>query len=74
MQKEMGANMSETSNPQESFNLTSSEYGDVAHRLDDSLKQLENVNTALSTKSNLINLRDKVDRTCEEITLRGNVL
>ena len=48
-------------NDGDGFSLTISEYEDIAQRLDESMKQLETVRDALSTKENLIKLREKVD-------------
>ena len=41
--------------------MTVSEYDDIAARLDDSISSLDLVNDALSTKENLVQLRQKVD-------------
>ena len=38
------------------------------------MKQLETVRDALSTKENLIKLREKVDQTCGNLTLRANIV
>lgn len=54
--------------------MTISEYEDIASRLDDSLKQLEFVRDAISTKENLRELRQKVDQTCEKLSVRANVI
>jgi hypothetical protein len=53
--------------------LTVSEYDDIAARLDDSISSLDLVNDALSTKENLVQLRQKVDQTCEKLTIRANI-
>lgn len=57
----------------EGFNLTVSEYKDVEQRLDDSMASLDLVRDALSTKSNLVNLKEKVEQTCGKLTVRALV-
>ena len=47
-----------------------SEYEEVAQRHETSLKQLDMVKSALSTPENLQGLRDRIDRDCEQLTVR----
>jgi hypothetical protein len=48
-------------NPQEKFRLTHSEYEDITRRLEDSMVGINLIKDALSSKQNLLALREKID-------------
>ena len=54
--------------------MTISEYEEIAQRLEQSMKQLDLVNDALNSKENLKNLRDRVYRECDDMTLRVQII
>ena len=56
------------------YKLTISEYEEIAQRHDDSLKQLVLVKDAVDTPENLKALRSRIERECEQITLRVIIL
>jgi len=56
--------------PQLPYKLTISEYEEIAQRLESSLKQLSLLKDALHTPENFENLRTRVSRECEQVTLR----
>jgi len=56
--------------PQLPYKLSISEYEEIAQRLESSLKQLELIKDALSSPENFENLRTRVSRECEQMTLR----
>jgi len=56
--------------PQLPYKLSISEYEEIAQRLESSLKQLELIKDALSSPENFENMRTRVSRECEQLTLR----
>ena len=48
-------------NPQEKFRLTHSEYEEITRRLEDSKSQVDLIRDALSSKANLLALREKIE-------------
>lgn len=56
--------------PQLPYKLSISEYEEIAQRLELSLKQLELLKDALHSPENFENLRTRVSRECEQMTLR----
>ena len=56
------------------YKVTISEYEEIAQRLEQSMKQLDLVNDALNSKENLKNLRDRVYRECDDMTLRVQII
>jgi hypothetical protein len=62
-------------NPLEKCRLTHSEFEDINQRLEESSSgPLVLLRDALSSKSNLENLRPKVEQACEKVTLKVNIL
>ncbi len=55
------------------FKLTLCEYENIAQRLEISLKQLVQVSDMLETKENFKAMREKVNRDCEQMTLRVEI-
>jgi hypothetical protein len=63
------------SNPHEKCRLTHSEFDDITQRLEESLSgPISLLKDALSSKENLIALREKVDEACEKLTMKVNIL
>ena len=54
--------------------MTISEYEEIAQRLEQSLKQLDLVNDALQSKENLKNMKEKINRECDDMTLRVQII
>lgn len=55
------------------FKLTLCEYESIAQRLDTSLDQLRQVADVLDSKANFKALREKVNRDCDQMTLRVEI-
>lgn len=68
-QIEENDNSSSTVRRQE-FKLTISDYEEIAQRYDESLKILSTVLDVLDTKENFKNMRERINRECEQMTLR----
>ena len=61
---------SQDENKEPPFKLTVLEYEEVAARHEHSLKQLELVQSALDTWENSKSLAQRIERECEQMTLR----
>ena len=64
---------SDEDNAQPPFRLTISEYEEVAARHEASLKRLDLVRSALDTPENAKGLSNKIERECEQMTLRVTI-
>ena len=65
---------SDEENGQLPYKLTISEYEEIAQRHEDSFKQMSLIQDAIDTPENLKALRERIERECEQMTLRVKII